>query len=142
ARPRPPVIPQPADGALTLRAADAEVFGEHLALTAGADPQLGCWTGLKSHPRWRVRLHQAGRYRVELDYAIPAHRQGTLAHVAFGDQRLPFVAAGTGGWGDFVRTPAGTITLAPDDELHVRVLPVSIPVGAVMNLRAVHLTPL
>ena len=140
-RPRPPVIPQPADGALTLRAADAEVIGDHLSLTAGPDPQLGCWTGLESHPLWRVRLHQGGTYRVELDYAVPAHRQGTLAHVAFGDQRLPFVADGTGGWGDFVRTPSGVITLAPDEELHIRVLPVSIPVGAVMNLRAVHLTP-
>ncbi len=141
ARPRPPVIPQPADGALTLRAADSEIIGEHLALTAGPDPQLGCWTGLDSHPLWRVRLHQAGTYRVELDYAVPAHRQGTLAEIALGDQRLPFVAAGTSGWGEFVRATVGVVTLAAHDELPVRVLPVSIPVGAVMNLRSVHLTP-
>ena len=140
-RPRLPVVPQPADGVIVLRAGDAEIIGEHLALTTGPDPQLGCWTSLDSHPLWRIRLHQAGAYRVELDYAVPAHRQGTLAEIAIGDLRLPFVAAGTGGWGEFVRAVAGVVTLAPHDELDVRVLPRSIPVGAVMNLRAVHLTP-
>jgi hypothetical protein len=141
-RPRPPIIPQPADGALTLRAADAEIVGDHLAFMAGANPQLGCWTSLDAWPLWRVRVHRAGGYRVELDYAVPPHRQGTLAEIEVGDRRVAFVAAGTGGWGEFVRAEAGEVTLAPHDELHVRVLPKSIPVGAVMNLRAVHLTPL
>lgn len=140
-RPRPPVIPQPADGAVSLRAADAEVIGDHLALHAGSHPELGCWTSLDSWPLWRVRLHQNGRYRVELEYAVPLHRQGTLAEVDIGGQRLPLVVAGTGGWGEYVRVDVGVVTLTPHDELPVRVLPVSIPVGAVMNLRAVHLTP-
>jgi alpha-L-fucosidase len=141
ARPRPPVVPQPADGLIALRAGDAEIFGEHLALTTGPEPQLGCWTGLDSHPLWRVRLHQAGTYRVELDYAVPAHREGTLAEVELGEQRLPLVVAGTGGWGEYVRVRVGVVSLAPHDELLVRVVPRAIPVGAVMNLRAVHLTP-
>jgi alpha-L-fucosidase len=140
-RPRPPIIPQPADGALTLRAADSEVVGDHLALMVGAEATLGCWTSLDSHPLWRVRLHRAGAYRVELLYAVPSHREGTLAEVALGEQRLPFVVGGTGGWGEFHRVEAGVVTLAADDELPVRVLPRAIPVGAVMNLRAVILTP-
>ncbi|MDX6765235.1 MAG: alpha-L-fucosidase [Candidatus Methylacidiphilales bacterium] len=140
-RPRPPVVPQPADGAITLRAADAELVGDHIALLAGQEPQLGCWTSLESHPLWRVRLHRAGNYRVELVYAVPAHRQGTLAEIDLGGNRLPVVVGGTGGWGEFVRFPAGTVTLAAQEELPVRVLPIRIPVGAVMNLRAVCLTP-
>lgn len=140
-RPRPPVIPQPADGTVVLAAADAEIIGDHLALLAGSAPHLGCWTSLDSWPLWRLRVHRAGAYRVELDYAIPGHRQGTLAHVHFGDHRVPFVASGTGGWGEFVRTEAGVVSLSPDEELFVRVVPENIPLGAVMNLRAVHLTP-
>jgi len=140
-RPRPPVVPQPADGLIVLRAGDAEIIGEHLALTTGPDPQLGCWTSLDSHPLWRMRLHRPGAYRVELDYAVPAHRQGTLSEVDLGGQRLPLVVAGTGGWGEYVRVEVGVVTIAAHDEFPVRVLPVSIPVGAVMNLRAVRLTP-
>ncbi len=140
-RPRPPVIPQPADGALTLRADTAEIIGAHLALLAGTEPQLGCWTSLESHPLWRVRLHRAGAYRVEIIYAVPAHRQGTVAEVVLGGHRLPLTTAGTGGWGEFRRVEVGTVTLEPTEELEVRVIPVRIPVGAVMNLRAVCLTP-
>jgi alpha-L-fucosidase len=140
--PRPPVIPQPADGALALAADAAEIVGGHLALLTGTDPHLGCWTALDSHPLWRVSLHRGGDYLVEMLYAIPAHRQGTVAHVALGEQALPFAAVNTGGWNEFVRARVGTVTLAPDEELFIRVLPVSIPVGAVMNLRAVYLTPL
>ena len=140
-RPRPPVIPQPADGAVSLRAADAEIIGDHLALHSGSEPRLGCWTSLDSWPLWRLRLHRAGSYRVEVEYAVPAHRQGTLAEVELGEQRLPLVVAGTGGWGEYVRVDVGVVALGPHDELPVRLLPRSIPVGAVMNLRALHLQP-
>lgn len=141
-RVRPPIIPQPADGAMMLRAADSEIIGDHLALMAGSEPQLGCWTSLDSYPLWRVRLHRAGTYRVELVYALPAHRQGTLADVTFGEQSIPFIVGGTGGWGEFVRVEAGVVTLVANDELSISVVPRSIPVGAVMNLRAVYLTPI
>lgn len=141
-RSRPPVIPQPADGVLVLRAADAEIIGDHLAFLPGADPHLGCWTVPDSHPLWRVRIHRAGRYRVELVYAVPRHREGTLAEITFGVQSIPFEAAGTGGWGDFVCAEAGIVTLAAGEELSIRVEPRAIPAGAVMNLRAVHLQPL
>jgi alpha-L-fucosidase len=141
-RPRPPVIPQPADGVLTLRAADAEIIGDHLALMTGSDPWLGCWSRGDSHPLWRVTLHLRGPYRIELDYAVPAHRQGTRLELAFGEQRLGLHVHGTGGWEEFVRLDAGVITLEPSDELPVRVLPVTVPLGAVMNLRGLILTPL
>ncbi len=140
-RPRPPIIPQPADGALSLSAAEAEVIGDHLALHAGSIPELGCWTSLDSWPLWRVQFHRRGNYRVELEYAVPRHRQGTLAEVELGDQALPLTVGGTGGWGEYVRADVGVVYLVPHNELPVRVLPKSIPVGAVMNLRAVHLTP-
>jgi alpha-L-fucosidase len=141
-RPRPPVIPQPADGSMSLRAQDCEIVGEHVALMLGNDPQLGCWTSLDSFPLWRVNLHRGARYLVEIEYAVPMHRQGTLAHLHFGDQHLPFVSAGTGGWGEFRRVRVGELRLEPTTEMPVKVVPVNIPVGAVMNMRAVHLTPL
>lgn len=140
-RERPPVIPQPADGLVALGAADAEIIGDHLSLHAGSKPELGCWTSLDSHPLWRVNFHEGGRYRVELDYAVPPHRQGTLAEVVVGDASTEFIVAGTGGWGEYVRTPAGIIDIIPGVEVPVRVLPRSIPVGAVMNFRALYLIP-
>lgn len=94
------------------------------------------------HASRRVIIHTAGNYRVELDYAVPAHREGTLLDLAFGDQRLRVHIHGTGGWEEFVRLHAGEITLEPAEQLAVRVLPVTVPLGTVMNLRGVHLTPL
>jgi len=140
-RPRAPVVPQPADGAVVLRAGDAEIIGDHLALHAGSTPELGCWTSLDSWPLWRLNLHRAGTYRIEVEYAVPRHRQGTLAEVELGDQQLPLIVAGTGGWGEYVRAEVGVMTLNPNAELPVRLVPKSIPVGAVMNLRAIHITP-
>ncbi|VGO16222.1 hypothetical protein PDESU_04813 [Pontiella desulfatans] len=140
-RPRPPVIPQPADGSLALRAADAEIIGDHLSLLGGEDPFLGCWSSVDSHPLWRVSLHRAGTYRVEVIYAVPAHREGTVAEIRIGGQSLPFAATGTGGWGEFCRAPAGVVSLEPGEEVEMRVIPACVPVGAVMNLRAVLLTP-
>jgi hypothetical protein len=87
-----------------------------------------------------VNFHQSGTYRVELTYAIPPHREGTVANVIIGDQQVPFKAESTGGWGEYRLALAGEVTLMPDEELPIRVIPVCIPVGAVMNLRAVHLT--
>ena len=74
-------------------------------------------------------------------YAVPTHREGTLAEITIGGQRLPFDAAGTGGWGEFVRARVGEVALLADEELAVQVIPVRIPAGAVMNLQAVCLVP-
>jgi alpha-L-fucosidase len=140
--PKPPAVVQPVDGSLVLGAADCEIIGDHLALSSGQPPQLGCWTSLDSHPLWRVRLQRGGSFAVSLVYGVPAHRQGTLADVEIGAARLPFVAGGTGGWDEFVVAPVGTVELAAPGEIEVRVQPRNIPVGAVMNLREVRLVPL
>ncbi len=140
-RNRPPVIPQPADGALFLRAAECELMGEHIALSAGTEPQVGCWTSLESYPVWRVNFHKPGRYFVELLYALPKHREGSLAEVSVAGRTVDFRVGGTGGWEEYVRAPAGVLEIEAGDAVEVKVLPTSIPVGAVMNLRGVFLTP-
>ena len=140
-RPRPPVIAQPADGHVYLHAADAEIVGDHLALHSGSRPELGCWTALDSWPLWRLDAHQGGTYRVSIEYAVPAHREGTLAEVELGEHSLPLVVAGTGGWGEYRTVDIGQVTLTRSEEVHIRVVPKTIPVGAVMNLRSVVLEP-
>jgi alpha-L-fucosidase len=141
-RPRPPIIPQPADGSIHLRAADAEIVGDHLALIAGAIPELGCWTSLDSWPLWRCLIHQGGTYRVAVEYAVPEHREGTLAEAEIGDQTLSMVVSGTGGWGEFRTVELGNVQLSAHPELTIRLVAKNIPVGAVMNLRSVFLTPI
>lgn len=135
------MIPQPADGCLTLDASSAELLGEHIALLGTDHPHIGCWTAEDSYPLWRIDLKKAGLYRVEITYAIPAHREGSPAQVDLDGQRLAFTANGTGGWEEFVRSEVGTLHLEAKQELALRILPESVPLGAVMNLRSVHLTP-
>jgi hypothetical protein len=95
--------------------------------------------------------------------AAPADRGGSLARFYFMDPSgATFLAKqylsnqlyiypehqdydpggnGTGGWGEFRLADAGEVTLQSCAELPVRVLPRNIPVGAVMNLESVVLTP-
>ncbi len=139
--PPPPVIPQPADGSVPLSPGDAEIIGNHLALREGDCPILGCWTSLDSYPLWRVDFHQAGTYRVEIVYAIPAHREGSLVHLVVGDKTLPFHASGTGGWEQYTRLTVGVIDLEPAEHMVIQLRAQDIPMGAVMNFRALHFIP-
>lgn len=140
--PPPPVITQPADGTVVLRAADAELVGDHIGLLSDTDPHIGCWSNLDSFPAWRLRLKAAGSYRIELEYAIPAHRQGTTVEICIGTKSLAFTIPETGGWGCFVRASPGVLELEPADATSVRLTPKNMPAGAVMNLRCLTLTPL
>jgi hypothetical protein len=67
-------------------------------------------------------------------------REGTLAEAVVGEQRLPPVVAGTGGWREYQYVDVGLVDLTPNRGLPIRVVPMNIRVGAEMNLRSVLLT--
>lgn len=140
-RPRPGIVPQPADGSFILKPGECEPIGPHIAVSAGGDPYIGCWTSLDSYPQWRIRIDRPGRYVVAIDYAIPCHRQGSRAEVEIGGKRLPLVAGNTGGWAEYVRLQVGQLDLEAGTEVPVKVVPIELPLGALMNLRAVYITP-
>jgi alpha-L-fucosidase len=143
-----PIVEKPgADGHFWLPAADADIHGEHAQLESkGGQPNIGYWTDVHDTVSWRLAVPQSGDYKVRLIYACePASEGSTFQVVAASkdapESRLNGVVTATNGWDDFrsmeldgsLHLEAGTVTL--------RVIPVTMPHGAVMNLRAIELIP-
>ena len=84
---------------------------------------------------WDYRLDAPGRYEVELTYACDPSTPG--AEIAIGPLRYRIES--TGSWAKFVTVKLGALDLPKRGTLTVR--PVAKPSNAVMNLRAVTLTP-
>jgi alpha-L-fucosidase len=141
----PPAITPTAEGRFHLAANDADITGEAAQLEMrGGQPNIGYWTNAKDTVSWTVAVPVAGDYAVELEYACDAGSYGSTVAVSIAgeDQSVSGTVESTGGWDAFraLHLP-GTLHL-PAGKSEVRVSAVSMPRGAVMNLRRVTLAPI
>ncbi len=134
-----PQVMAAADGSISLEASEAVTRGG-LHYEAGDDRKsLGFWTNLDSSAEWTFQELGSGNYRAEVTYACENASAGSTVAVDAGSGRQSFTVSPTDGWGKFT-----TITLSPfalkagKNRVHVQAL--TIPHGAVMNLRSVKLT--
>jgi alpha-L-fucosidase len=125
------------DGAVMLKAEDAEIDGTAKLEEKGGQPNIGFWMDLETKVSWNVDM-PAGEYKVELCYAGEASSDGNQFRVVAGDQSVSGTIQSTGAWDKFttsqvgkLRVPAGvkTIALQPTKKN-----------GPVMNLRWIKLT--
>jgi alpha-L-fucosidase len=138
-----PVVKADAQGGYTLAAADVEIHGNAQVEERGGQPNIGYWTTSSDTVTWNAAL-QPGRYRVTMEYACEPGAAGSQVKVSLGDGLdAPGVTAeiaDTGSW-DRYRTMDLGMVEAPEGVKTVRVGALSMPHGAVMNLRWVKLTP-
>jgi len=133
-----------ADGAFTLGAGDAILDGE--TLQAEHEPaNLGFWTNPRDAAHWLIDVAASaqGEYKVTLEYACDQGSAGsTYVVIVDGSQMgVGGIVAKTKGWSEYERvTPNGTLSLKPGKHT-LRIGAVSMPHGAVMNLRKIILTP-
>lgn len=138
------IAPQ-ADGRYVLTATDAEVQGgtAHLESSGGKD-NVGYWTNAKDTVFWNLTVPPAasGRYRVEVEYACePGSAGSTYAVTVGGGAPVTGDIASTGSWQTYTTArPDGTLTLTPG-KVTLRMVPQTMPHGAVMNLRRITLVP-
>lgn len=130
------------DGSFALQATDAHLDGSHLQVEAyGNVMNLGHWTEPKDTAAWSLEVLEAGDYRVALDYACEPSSAGASYRVEAGESRVNGTVEGTGGWAEFRTTTLEGALRLPAGRVAVRIVPESMPHGAVMNLRRITLTP-
>jgi alpha-L-fucosidase len=138
------IAPQPTGG-YVLAASDAVLNGNAIQLEGNHSLNIGYWTDAGDTAQWTVSVPtaRAGRYTVQMDYACdPASAGSSFALQTDGvDSGVTGTVQKTASWTDFQSAPLdGTLTLTPG--VHVlRILPLTKPGLAVMNLRRLLLTP-
>ncbi|HZO91785.1 MAG TPA: alpha-L-fucosidase [Chthonomonadaceae bacterium] len=132
------------DGSFTLSAADATIRGTAAQLeTKDNIPNIGFWTDSNDTVEWTLAVPKAGDYTVEINYACTPENAGSTYRVQVeGAQAgVEGTVLSTGDWAAFrSESLPGTVRLSVGGQI-VRVKPLSMPHGAVMNLRSLTLKP-
>jgi hypothetical protein len=129
------------DGRIVLTALDAKVEGTRAALeTHPGNHRIGYWSSADDAVTWKHPLTRWGAYDVRLTYST-ASPDGTEIEVTLGDTKLPGRLSSTGSWYRYTTIPLGRVVLPTAGELPVTVRCTKKVGGAVMNLKAVSLTP-
>jgi putative membrane-bound dehydrogenase-like protein len=139
----PEVVRQAADGTLRLAASGASIYGPTLTYMA-ADGHLGNWTSAGDRAVWSFQVEQAATYTVALEWACADESAGNAYELRIGPRTIRTTVGGTGtgagGWSQYRSIFVGEVALTPGPgRLELR--PSGAPRGALLNLRAVVLTP-
>jgi alpha-L-fucosidase len=130
------------DGRYTLTAEEATLHGSAIRLEAkGGQQNIGFWTNREDTVEWSLQVRQARRYQVEIEYACAPESAGSAITVQVGETRLTAQVESTGGWETF-RTLTLPAPIRVSGRTVVRVVPQTMPHGAVMNLRRITLRPM
>jgi hypothetical protein len=126
-------------GRVGLTAEDAAVTG-HLGYEGGDKRAIGYWTNAADTISWEFRA-PAGSYAVELEYACEAPAAGSTFEVSVDGSSVKGSVESTGSWSIFKTLSLGTVNLTGAERHKLIVRALSMPHGAVMNLRSVRLKP-
>ncbi|MEI7730418.1 MAG: PDZ domain-containing protein [Verrucomicrobiota bacterium] len=99
---------------------------------------MGSWNNASASLEWSLKVPKAGDYEVVILLAGMA--PGNTFEVKIGNQTLTGTVLNTGGWEKFEAVKLGSVRLEQTGEAVVTLKPVKVT-GAVMNLRALLLTP-
>ena len=137
-----PMMTQAADGTISLPASEADIHGNAQYEKNENRDNIGYWSDKNAWVSWDFILKTPGRFEVEVTFACPEDDAGSEYTVAVGKEKVSGKVAGTGDWGDFVSRKIGTINLSKPGQLTLSVRPITMPGGAVMNLKSVKLLPI
>ena len=140
-----PISPE-ADGAFALKASEATVNGDTAQLEGDGDStNIGFWTNAKDAVQWTVNVpaSNAATYTAKMEYACPGAISGGAFKVQIDgvNSGVTGTVGKTAGWTDYQAMPLnGTLTLTTGTHV-VKVVPITMPGYAVMNLRRITLVP-
>jgi alpha-L-fucosidase len=133
-------ISQDPSGSVTMTALDALVQGS----TAKYDPQhddIGYWTDANDRVSWDFTIARPGTFDLEIVYGCQAENDGSEFAVNLAGQNLTGKVIDTGGWYSFKTFKLGQVTFDRMGRQTLMIKAVSMPKGAVMNLKSVVLKP-
>jgi putative membrane-bound dehydrogenase-like protein len=135
-----PRIVKPANGAVSLLATTAEIYGGDILFEEPFE-NIGYWHGLQDHVIWSVQLDVETRFDVYLDWACADASAGNAWILEGTQPALRGTVTATGGWDKYRQEKIGNLTLSPGihrltfrpggDRLH----------DALLDLRGLHLVP-
>jgi hypothetical protein len=129
------------DGRIVFSARDAQVTGTKAKLEEHpGNARIGFWTDASDTVSWSRKASRWGMYDVRLSYST-ASPSGTEIAVDVGGTTLSGTLASTSSWYRYATLPLGKVYLPAAGEQTVTVRCTKQVGGAVMNLKAVTLTP-
>lgn len=132
---------QYADGRIVLTARDATVDGTRAKLESHpGNHRIGFWSKPDDTVSWTWKPTRWGAYDVRLAYST-ASPSGSEVEITIGDAVLSGQLASTGSWYRYTTLPFGRAVIPASGPLPVRVRCTKLVGGAVMNLKAILLTP-
>jgi alpha-L-fucosidase len=139
---------QGADGAVTLKATDADLPGRAPRIEKReAQDNLGFWTDAAGVARWHVEVARPGELMTTLVLACTDESAGdayTLTCRGESGQtaELSGVVPSTGGWGNFTSVRAGRLSVPSPGKYVFEIRPSSAKLrNGLMNLRQIELVP-
>jgi alpha-L-fucosidase len=134
------IAPQ-TDGTFLLKPNEADLQG-NLQVEGGDPGNIGYWTNSGDTASWTVKAPADGVFQAKIEYACDPNASGSTYTIQIdGVDTVSGSIEKTANWQDYrTVTLPGTIAI-PAGVHHIRVKPTSMPNGAVMNLRAITLTP-
>jgi len=133
---------QKSDGTILLLATNATVHGK----TIRYEPQphkntIGYWTKAEDWVSWDFQVMKPGTFDVTLTQACGKGSGGSEVAFSVGGQTIKDIVPDTGAFTNWTNRIIGTFTLAQPGTFTMNVKPVKKPGLAVMDLRAITLTP-
>lgn len=140
---KPKVVKQNADGSIELLAIDSNVEGKRARIEKKGDNphNIGYWTDPADTASWQFDLARPGTYDVEVEYSLDRRSEGSEYALEFGARKIDVKPKVTGTWLDFTRAKVGTAEFSSSGPVKLIVRPIRKPGQAVLDLRAVRLTP-
>ena len=131
------------DGSLELHARDATVHGTTLRYEPPANKNtLGYWTRKEDWASWELDLGKPGIFRVDITQGCGKGSGGADVEFALdGQQPILISVQDTGGFQNWITRTIGEYTIDNAGRHTISVRPQSKPGAAVMDLRAITLTP-
>lgn len=130
------------DGEILLPAKLAITNGENLRY----EPQphkntVGYWSNMKATAEWKLLTPQKGPYEIDILQGCGTGHGGSQVEILVGKESRTFTVEETGHFQNFIWRTVGTLELPANETMTLKLAPKSKPGGAVMDVRAVRLSP-
>jgi arylsulfatase A-like enzyme len=142
--PNPSFVPNPQgkDGTITLPARTAEVHGIQLRFEPLPHKNtLGFWTESSDWASWEFTVTNPGKFSLEVLQGCGKGQGGSEVELSIANQSLSFTVEDTGGFQNFKSREIGSVTIEKPGRYTLEVRPKKKAAAAIMDLRAVTLTP-
>jgi hypothetical protein len=131
-----------ASGIIRLPARHAMTYGKNLRYEPQSHKNtVGYWSNKDDYAAWSFRTTSAGSFDVYILQGCGKGHGGSEVSVVVGEESVTFRVEETGHFQNFIWRTIGTVSLASETDMTLKLIPVSKPGGAVMDVREVRLVP-